>query len=60
MILSMLKKILNLAGVDALTKVAQVNATGGEKASAASSFMCYCNSIFIGKKDSVYECWKAC
>jgi hypothetical protein len=56
----MLKKILNLSGVDALTKVDQVQTNEGNTASIESSFMCYCNSIFIGEKNSVKECWKAC
>ncbi|WP_298512790.1 hypothetical protein [uncultured Kordia sp.] len=56
----MLKKILNLTGVDALTKIDQVQANGGKDSSVASSFMCYCNSIFIGEKRSVKDCWKSC
>ncbi len=56
----MLKKILNLTGVDALTKVEQIQASGGKESSVATSFMCYCNSIFVGKKSSVKECWKTC
>lgn len=56
----MLKKILNLTGVDALSKVAQVQANGGKDTSETSSFMCYCNNIFVGKKNSVKECWKTC
>ncbi|MFK7748685.1 MAG: hypothetical protein AB8B65_09860 [Kordia sp.] len=56
----MLKKLLNLTGVDALTKVQQVRANGGKESSVTSSFMCYCNSVFIGDKNSVKDCWKAC
>ncbi|WP_420574305.1 hypothetical protein [Kordia sp.] len=56
----MLKKILNLTGVDMLTKVQQVDAYGGKVSSIESSFMCYCNSIFVGEKSSVKECWKTC
>jgi len=56
----MLKKILNLTGVNALSKIQQVCANGGKESSVASSFMCYCNSTFIGEKRSVKECWKAC
>lgn len=56
----MLKKILNLTGVDALTKVAQVQANGGKESSVTSSFMCYCNRVFVGETASVKECWKTC
>ncbi|MGH1384782.1 hypothetical protein [Kordia sp.] len=56
----MLKKILNLTGANALTKVQQVGANGGKEPSVVSSFMCYCNSTFIGEKNTVKECWKAC
>lgn len=56
----MLQKILNLTGVDMLTKVQQINTHGGKEVSTNASFMCYCNSVFIGEKSSVKECWKTC
>jgi hypothetical protein len=57
----MLKKILNLAGVGALSKTAQINEHGGKELSAlATSFMCYCNNTYVGKKKSVQDCWKTC
>ena len=56
----MLQKILNLTGVNMLAKVQQVDTNGGKVASTDASFMCYCNSIFIGEKNSVKECWKTC
>ncbi|MBC8754785.1 hypothetical protein H2O64_08890 [Kordia sp. YSTF-M3] len=56
----MLQKILNLTGVNMLGKTEQVNANGGNETFTDSSFMCYCNSIFIGEKSSVKECWKTC
>ncbi len=56
----MLQKILKLTGVDMLTKVQQVNANGGTATSMDTSFMCYCNSVFIGEKSSIKECWKTC
>jgi hypothetical protein len=56
----MLQKILNLTGVNMLAKTQQVATCGGKATSANASFMCYCNSIFVGAKTSVKECWKTC
>jgi hypothetical protein len=56
----MLQKILNLTGVNMLAKTEQVSTNGGKATSIDASFMCYCNSIFIGEKSSVKECWKIC
>ncbi|WP_160128805.1 hypothetical protein [Kordia antarctica] len=56
----MLQKILNLTGVDTLTKTQQVDSSGGKVTSLETSFMCYCNSIFVGERSSVKECWKTC
>ncbi|WP_298427482.1 hypothetical protein [uncultured Kordia sp.] len=57
----MLKKILNLAGVDALSKIEQIETQGGKIVpTLATSFMCYCNNIYIGEKKSVQDCWKTC
>jgi len=57
----MLKKILNLAGVDMLSKIAQTETQGGKvTASLTASFMCYCNNIYVGEKESVQDCWSTC
>jgi len=56
----MLQKILNLTGVDMLTKVEQINSQGGKVSPIESSFMCYCNRVFVGETSSVKECWKTC
>ncbi len=57
----MLKKILNLAGVDTLSKTEQIENQGGKKVpTLAASFMCYCNNIYVGEKKSVQDCWHTC
>lgn len=56
----MLQKILNLTGIDMLTKTKQVDIYGGKETSVDASFKCYCNSIFVGEKSSIKECWKTC
>ena len=56
----MLQKILNLTGVDMLTKTQQVDSFREKVASLDASFMCYCNSVFVGERSSVKECWKTC
>lgn len=57
----MLKKILNLAGVDMLSKTEQIETQGGKvAASLAASFMCYCNNRYIGEKKSIKDCWSTC
>jgi hypothetical protein len=57
----MLKKILNLAGVDTLTKTDQIETqVRKEVTTLAASFMCYCNNIYVGEKKSVQDCWSTC
>ncbi len=56
----MLKKILSLTGVDMLSKTQQVGTQDERGMTLKSSFMCYCNTIYVGKKNSVKDCWSAC
>lgn len=57
----MLKKILNLAGVDMLSKTEQIeNQVVKQVPTLAASFMCYCNNIYVGEKKSVQDCWSTC
>ena len=56
----MLKKIMNFVGVNPLSKIEQVEVVAEHATPSNASFMCYCNSIFVGAKASIKECWKTC
>ena len=56
----MLKKILSLTGVDMLSKTQQTDTQHEKIEKIRSTIMCYCNTIYIGEKKSVNDCWNAC